>query len=142
MRRPQNFEKSSPYFWLQYIQSKVKWRFRNILWPSQNIWTLIKQTFAFIKFWIFICFFEKRRLFGHRQEVVSNGHRITSQYLVSVDNENKLLCVEFQYKSDLVWMGWVILEFHTKRLYSLPQEAWYWLSHDHLRPHASIYNIW
>ena len=32
--------KSSPYFWLQYIQSKVRWRFRKILWPSQIIWTL------------------------------------------------------------------------------------------------------
>ena len=33
--------KSSPYFWLHYIQSKVRGRFRKILWPSQNIWTLI-----------------------------------------------------------------------------------------------------
>ena len=31
---------SSPYFWLQYIQSKARGRFRKILWPSQNIWTL------------------------------------------------------------------------------------------------------
>ena len=31
-----SFAKSSPYFWLQYIQSKVKWRFLKILWPSQN----------------------------------------------------------------------------------------------------------
>ena len=37
LRRPQNFAKSSPNFWLQYIQSKVRWRFRKILWPSQNI---------------------------------------------------------------------------------------------------------
>ena len=36
-----NFAKSSPYFWLQYIQSKVSWRFRKIVWPSQNIWTLL-----------------------------------------------------------------------------------------------------
>ena len=27
------------YFWLQYIRSKVRGRFRKILWPSQNIWT-------------------------------------------------------------------------------------------------------
>ena len=27
----------SENFWLQYIQSKVRWRFRKILWPSQNI---------------------------------------------------------------------------------------------------------
>ena len=35
-----NFSKSSPYFWLQYIQSKVRWRFHKILWLSQNIWNL------------------------------------------------------------------------------------------------------
>ena len=35
-----NFAKSFPNFWLQYIQSKVRGRFRKILWPSQNIWTL------------------------------------------------------------------------------------------------------
>ena len=38
LRRPQNFAKSPPYFCLQYIQTKVRWRFRKILW--QNIWTL------------------------------------------------------------------------------------------------------
>ena len=27
----------------KYIQSKVMWRFRKILWPSQNIWTLQKD---------------------------------------------------------------------------------------------------
>ena len=31
----QNFAKSSPYLWLA-----LRWRFRKILWPSQNIWTL------------------------------------------------------------------------------------------------------
>ena len=35
-----NFAKSSTNFWLQYIQSKVSGRFRKILWPSQNTWTL------------------------------------------------------------------------------------------------------
>ena len=29
---------------LQYIQTKVRWRFRKILWPSQNIRTLIDNT--------------------------------------------------------------------------------------------------
>ena len=37
-----NFVKSSPNFWLQYIRSKVRGRFRKILWPSQNIWTLTR----------------------------------------------------------------------------------------------------
>ena len=41
LRRPQNFEKSPPYFCLQYIQTKLRWKFRKILWPSQNIWTLL-----------------------------------------------------------------------------------------------------
>ena len=45
MRRPQNFEKSSPYFWLCVLWSKVRWRFCKILWPSQNIWTLSKNLF-------------------------------------------------------------------------------------------------
>ena len=35
-----NFGKSSPNFWLQFIRSKVRGRFRKIVWPSQNIWTL------------------------------------------------------------------------------------------------------
>ena len=35
-----NFAKSPPYFWLALHRTKVRWRFRNILWPSQNIWTL------------------------------------------------------------------------------------------------------
>ena len=26
-----------------YIQTKVRWRFRKILWPSQNIWTLVMR---------------------------------------------------------------------------------------------------
>ena len=38
LRRPHNFAKSSSYFWLQ---SKLTGRFRKILWPSQNIWTLL-----------------------------------------------------------------------------------------------------
>ena len=40
MRRPHNFAKSPPYFWLRYIQS----RFLKILWPSQNIWTLLDNS--------------------------------------------------------------------------------------------------
>ena len=36
----QNFAKSPPYFWLALHRTKVRWRFRKILWPSQNTWTL------------------------------------------------------------------------------------------------------
>ena len=32
--------KSSLYFWLALLRTKRRWRFRKILWPSQNIWTL------------------------------------------------------------------------------------------------------
>ena len=34
---------------MQYIQSKVRWRFRKILWPSQKIWTLKANFFHFSK---------------------------------------------------------------------------------------------
>ena len=34
-------KESSP---LQYIKTKVRWRFRQILWPSQNTWTLMQAT--------------------------------------------------------------------------------------------------
>ena len=40
----QNFAKSSPNFWLYVLQSKVRWIFCKILWPSQNIWTLYALT--------------------------------------------------------------------------------------------------
>ena len=36
----QNFVIASPYFCPMLCQSKVRWRFCKILWPSQNIWTL------------------------------------------------------------------------------------------------------
>ena len=41
LRRPHNFAKSSPCFWLTLHRTKVRWRFRKISWPSQNLWTLI-----------------------------------------------------------------------------------------------------
>ena len=48
-----NFAKSSTNFWPQYIQSKVSGRFRKILWPSQNIWTLQIKSSKF-EIWIAI----------------------------------------------------------------------------------------
>ena len=36
------FRKSSLYFWLALHRTKIRWRFRKILWPSQNILTLTK----------------------------------------------------------------------------------------------------
>ena len=40
---PQNFAKSPPYFSLQYIQTNVRWGFRKILWPSQNMYMNFTQ---------------------------------------------------------------------------------------------------
>ena len=52
LRRPQNFENFPPYFCLQYIQTKIRWRFRKILWPSQNIQTLPEEI-LFLRSWPF-----------------------------------------------------------------------------------------
>ena len=41
LRRLQNFVKSPLYFWLALHRTKVRGRFCKILWPSQNIWTLV-----------------------------------------------------------------------------------------------------
>ena len=54
LRRPQNFAKSPPDFCLQYIQTKVRWRFCKVLWPSQNIWTFKYHIHKFpktVSFW-------------------------------------------------------------------------------------------
>ena len=51
--------KSPPYFWLALHRAKVRWRFRKILWPSQNIWTLLSYPGEFsskIKFCLIIYF--------------------------------------------------------------------------------------
>ena len=45
-----NFAKSSPYFWLALHRTRLMWRFRKILWPSQNIWTLLKTFLRFSPF--------------------------------------------------------------------------------------------
>ena len=58
-KRPQNLSKSSPYFWLALHKTKVRWRFCNILWPSQNIWTLNQI------FWAYFCHKHCVILFEH-----------------------------------------------------------------------------
>ena len=45
--KPQNFAKSPPYFWLALHRTKVRWRFRKILRPSQNISTSQTVTVVF-----------------------------------------------------------------------------------------------
>ena len=54
LRRPENFAKSSPYFWLALHRTKVRWRFRKILWPSQNIWTLNEYIFEIFSFFVLL----------------------------------------------------------------------------------------
>ena len=82
LRRPQNFAKSSPYFWRHSIQSKVKDRLRKILWHFQNIWTLQKYV---IHLWKIL----KDRLFGGR-------HKAFTRFLSFIsDHDNQfrfLLC--------------------------------------------------
>ena len=43
LRRPQNFAKSLPYFCLYELYSKVRWKFRKILWPSQNSARILEE---------------------------------------------------------------------------------------------------
>ena len=40
LRRPQSCMKSLPYIWLLQHRTNLRWRFRKILWPSQNVWNL------------------------------------------------------------------------------------------------------
>ena len=47
LRRPQNFAKSSHYFWLTLHRTKVMWIIRKHLWPSQNVWTLKRKIHYF-----------------------------------------------------------------------------------------------
>ena len=58
LRRPQNFTKSPPIICPMYCQSNNWWRFCRILWPSQNIWTLMIQNLIYrtilhlLEFWM------------------------------------------------------------------------------------------
>ena len=52
LRRRQDFAKSPPYFCLQCIQTKVRWRICKIVWPSQNIWTLKPLSLNFFSSWL------------------------------------------------------------------------------------------
>ena len=55
------FGKSPPIICPMYCQSNNWWRFRKILWPSQNIWTLAYQKSDIPLFWYsFLCFFHKK----------------------------------------------------------------------------------
>ena len=49
LRRPQNFAKSPPIICPMYCQSNNWQRFRKIMWPSQNIWTLNSDPYIWPK---------------------------------------------------------------------------------------------
>ena len=61
LRRPQNLAKSPLIIWLAVHRTNNWWRFRKILWPSQNIWTLAPkrpQGFSFFHLpWVLIIHF-------------------------------------------------------------------------------------
>ena len=97
MRRPQKFAKSSPYFWLQYIQSKVRGRFRKILWPSQNIWTLT------VKY--LVCFFLQiisHRIYQENQSFISNATLKTKSKLQMNDKISFIIFERYLKSLDLV----------------------------------------
>ena len=73
---PQNFAKSSPYFWLTLHRTKVRLRFRKILWPSQNIWTLNN----------YICILVGVRRFGRYSSFLSKFEHYMSRFHVSRSN--------------------------------------------------------
>ena len=62
LRSPQNFAKSPNYFWLALHRTKVRWRFRKILWPSQNIWTLFEKNNQNMEVKIFQSFLKVKKL--------------------------------------------------------------------------------
>ena len=66
LKRSLNFAKSPSFFWLVLHRTKVRRRFRKILWPSQNIWTLKIWHPAFWK--TGTLFFEKK------QSAKNQGH--------------------------------------------------------------------
>ena len=47
LRRPQNFAKSPLQIWLALHTTNLWWRFRKILWPSQNVWTLLQVAIGY-----------------------------------------------------------------------------------------------
>ena len=64
LRRPQNFSKSPPYFWLALHRTKVGWRFCKILWHSHNIrtlsckrWLFFRNYLSFLQTYDFLIYF-------------------------------------------------------------------------------------
>ena len=88
--------KSSSYFWLQYIQSKVRGRFRKILWPSQNMWTLTNPLKSYYVIIFSFSSFRLCQLFGCKTCTaliqlkhivmytgkISSNHRLLSAHLL------------------------------------------------------------
>ena len=70
--------------YLQYIQSKVRWRFRKILWPSQNTWTLtVPLVYLNSSIWnstgnIFFCF-------GTCKQEFTNTHKYKLNFNLKIE---------------------------------------------------------
>ena len=62
---------------LQYIQTKVRWRFRKILWPPQNIWTLTWQEKEFAIFFYFSFLFNHEITGRSEHYCLELNHEIT-----------------------------------------------------------------
>ena len=83
LRRLHIFSKPSPCVWLQYIQSKVRGRFRKILWPSQNIRTLLvgksQNQFSSLTCSIVACI---KFSYENYQGTIAFQLNVESQYLI------------------------------------------------------------
>ena len=115
LRRPQNFAKSSLYFCPMLCQSKVRWRFRKILWRSQNTWTLnIKIFYNFykhfcktVKKWIIakICplnhFLDCKNSVNYYQNIFTDRFEIFYFSLLlrsHIKNQGRLVHIRFLHK--------------------------------------------
>ena len=77
--------KSPPYFCLQYIQTR--WRYRKILWPSQNIWTLKP-------YWpekTFIVFMFSQTFDWRHQNIIISKEIVQNEFWKTI-TETSILC--------------------------------------------------
>ena len=139
MRRPPNFLKSPPYFCLQYIQTKVRWRFRKILWPSQNIWTLttifsLHSCESFVKYptkrfeknFNLLCF----PLFGNEQRLdkkISSNEQYFHDFLLII--VKKIRCI-FQAMTHTMTSHFLKAYPQGTFIWDFSQAKWVWIFSD------------
>jgi hypothetical protein len=100
-------------FWLYVLQSKVRWRFRKILRPSQNIWTLnvdspLKQSSTYFD----VIFNETRAIFKFVWPF-QNVQTFNWKYLKVSEPQNEFIVSirvkKFQKFKSLLPKAWVII---------------------------------